>query len=254
MSYEVTRLPGGLSTANLSSTFENCIIPGPVTVQQFVQDFNVYNSGDYTVTQTNSSSSTISAANGAGGLVNLSTGSATAANNIVQVQVATAGFNLDPNKPFWLETTFKVSDVTNCSIVIGLQTINTDGTAASNGVFFSKANGTNIVNCVEVANGSSTTVGSTLSTGTVQLHYSDHFISQALVVNTPITLGLAYNPNTSQAFAQSKFYINGLLAGGVDTSNTIPYGLNLAPIMEIKAQAAANQTLTIDYIAAVLAR
>lgn len=230
MAYEPSRLPNGLSTATTGTAFENCIIPGPLTTQSYVNDFDVFTAGDWVVTETNSSATEAIANAALGQLVITNTA---AVNDIAQIQKAQAFIVLNSAKPYWLQARFNASDATTQAVAVGLQSVNTDGSLSTNGVFFLKANGSTTLTAIQKLNNTATTVGTT-----------------TMADGTMVTVGLAYDPQKNV----TSFYVNDVISSTLDSASSSLPTVVLAPTAVIKAGAAAAKTMNLDYIAFVQAR
>lgn len=229
MAYETTRVPNGLSTASLGTALQDLIIPSPVSVQPFFNDFMVYAAGDWTVTETNASATEALTA-GAGGLL-LITNTATFA-DIAQIQGVAASFALDSTKPFWIQTRFKTNNAGTNAINIGLQDTNTDATNA-NGIYFNKANNSGSLVAI-MGNNSTSTTSSSIGT---------------LSGNTFVTLGLAYDPRSQV----TSLYLNDVIAGSITAITNFPTA-NLGPVISMKQGTNTASTMTIDYLLCVQPR
>ncbi len=196
-------------------------------VNKFIEEFQRFNSGDYTITEVGDGSGTQALTDGVGGHL-LITNSA-ADNDETEMQKKGESFKLVAGKPCYFGCCFKVNDATQSDLYIGLGiTDATSITAASDGVTFRKDDGdANIDTCTE-KNSTETKADSGVD----------------LANDTFITMEFFFDGNGTVYF-----YIDGVLKATVTTN--IPDDEELTPTFAIMNGEAVAKTTTIDWIRAI---
>jgi hypothetical protein len=154
--------PNGLTNARETVALGACVVPDMTRVHQYYDDFDTYTAGDWVVTEVGVATQALSDAD----------------NGVLLVR-------------------FKVSDVTQSDLVIGLQITDTTPLAVTDGVFFIKSDGAATVDMVVEKDSTATTTSSvaTLADDTwVELAYFyngvdriDVFVDDSLVANSVVT-------------------------------------------------------------------
>ena len=128
-----------------------------------------------------------------------------------------------------------MSNATNAIAIIGLQNLNTNALAATDGAWFYKAGGATALNLV-LAN------ASTQTTSTA---------SQTMANNTYVNAGFYYDGGASGVVA---CYFNDNLVGNVATTNLPAASTNLALTIALENNTAAGNTMLVDYVMAAVQR
>jgi hypothetical protein len=201
----------------------------PTLFLSYFNDFLAFNSADWTKTATGAATAALES--GYGGLL-LITNSAGAA-DLVSLQQIAAPFGIlavPPALDMWFAAQFALSDATNCQFAIGLQEINANPFAATDGLWFQKAAATTNLDFHCMAASSDNPVLD---------------IAQ-LVSATMVSVGF-YISMTKQRI---KLFVNGLQVPGIDKPLPTLTSANLALVMAMKNADAVANTLTVDYIGA----
>lgn len=219
----VTRFPNGLTNVGEDSPFADLAMPAPTLFHSYMEDFDYYTAGDWTVTETDAGA-TQALTDGDGGLL-LVTNTA-ADNDLVSLQKKGESFRFASGKKLFFEARFKVSDATQSDLVIGLQITDTTPLDVSDGVFFIKADGSTSVSLLVEKNGTATTTSSVAT----------------LVDDTFIRIGFAYD-----GVSAIQYFVNGVVTGTSVTTN-LPDDEDLTPTFAIQNGEAVAKTMTVDYI------
>lgn len=218
-----TRFPVGLTNVSESSSLADLGMPSPTKFHSYMEDFDYYVAGDWTVTETDSGA-TQALTDGDGGLL-LVTNTA-ADNDLVGIQKKGESFRFASGKKLFFEARFKVSDATQSDLVIGLQITDTTPLDITDGVFFIKADGSTSVSFSVEKNNTATT------TSAVATMADDTFI----------TLGFNYDGGSVMEYC-----VNGVVAGTSVTTN-LPDDEDLAISFALQNGEAVAKTMTVDYI------
>lgn len=222
-----TRFPGGVTNESLTSLFANMGQPNPLLYSSYLNDFMTYVAGDWVVTATGAATEALTAGDGGLLLVTNSAGN----NDIVELQKTPAMFAFDVTKSAWFKARLKVNLASLCQMIVGLQVINTDPTAATDGIYFNKAQASPLVDFICRKN---TTTGSetTLAVGT-------------MADDTYMTFGWYFDAEALRV----DFFINDNAVGSMDASASfLPDATNLSPVVFLKNGEAVAKTMTVDYL------
>ena len=219
----VTRFPNGLTNVGEDSPFADLAMPAPTLFHTYMEDFDYYTAGDWTVTETDAGA-TQALADGDGGLL-LITNTA-ADNDLVALQKKGNSFTFSSGKRLFFEARFKVSDATQSDLVMGLQVTDTTPLAVANGVFFIKNDGAATVNLVLTKAGTSTTNSSVAT----------------MANDTFIRLGFFYDGSAMT------YFVDGVNTGTSVVTNLPLSTTNLTVSFAIQNGEAAAKTMTVDYI------
>ena len=235
-----TLLQGGVTNAVIGTALDTYLGLDPATVHQYFNDFDVFTAGDWTNTASGSPTNALVAGNG--GILKMLDSAASADLDQLTLKVATFAFN-PANAEVWFKSRFQVDDATNAQIAIGLQNLNTNAFAATDGVWFQKLAGVTTGNFL--ASASSTT---TTSTQTV-----------TMANNTYIDVGFFWNggggPGTAGlSSGEIILYANGANIGQMSAANIPATSTNLALTIAVENGTAAARTLLVDYILAAVQR
>ena len=217
-----TNLFSGMTNALLGTALETYIGMDPTTVHQYFNDFDVFTSGDWTNTATHTPTNQLVAGNG--GILELINSTTSADLDQLTLKVATFAFTA--GLQLWFKTRFSIGDATNSEIILGLQNLNTNAFAATDGVWFQK-NAAGTTGNILVAKSSTTTTSTQALT---------------LVANTYANVGFYYDG------AALNVYMNDVASGTVAVTNLPASSTNLAVTMAVANGTAAGQTLLVDYI------
>ena len=223
-----TLLPSGISNAVIGTALETYIAMDPSTVHQYFNDFDVYTSGDWTVTQTHAGTNAIAA--GLGGILSLAALATSA--DVDQLTLKAATFAINAGLQTWFKARFSCADVTNSQIIFGLQNLNTNAFAASDGIWFEK-------DVAAVTMAAKVAASSTATTSTQTL---------TLVNSTYANVGFYYDG------AAINLYFNDAPVGTVSATNIPLSTTNLALTIAVMNGTAAAQTLLVDYVLAAQER
>lgn len=218
-----TRFPVGLTNVSESSSLADLGMPSPTKFHSYMEDFDYYVAGDWTVTETDSGA-TQALTDGDGGLL-LVTNTA-ADNDLVGIQKKGESFRFESGKKLFFEARFKVSDATQSDLAIGLQITDTTPLDITDGVFFLKADGSTSVSFLVEKNNTATT------TTAVATMADDTFI----------TLGFNYDGGSVMQYC-----VNGVVVGTSVTTN-LPDDEDLAISFALQNGEAVAKTMTVDYI------
>ena len=140
-----TRLPSGINNQPTSSLFANFPIPTPNSLLTYFNDFFTYTAGDWVVTETQAGATQALTA-GSGGWLLLTNSAAD--DDLVALQKTPAMLDLSSTKQAWFSSRFKVSDVTQSDVVMGMQVVDTTPLDVTDGIYFLKSDGAATVNIV----------------------------------------------------------------------------------------------------------
>lgn len=231
----ITRFPNGVNDSS-----ENNIWGGgmsgmdPRKFHQYLQDFDQYVAGDWTVTNTGAATEALAA--GDGGLILLTNSAAD--NDIAQIQKNPAAFLPVVGKRFFMSTRFQLSDVVESDFAIGIQLANVDGTTlatATDGIFFLKADDAATVALYSRQDNAAGSVNS----GAI-----------ATLVNATMVQLDAYYDGGDRIY----YAVNNAVLGYITVAaGTLP-NVVCAPIISLKNGAAAAKTATVDRLFVMLER
>lgn len=191
--------------------------------------FSDYDAADYTTTLTGTGTSVVSLAEACGALV--ITNSA-ADNDAVFSQGKTENWGFTKGKSTEFEARIKVSDATQCDLVLGLQITDTTPLAVSDGVFFRKIDDSTTIQLVVCKNAAETVVN----------------LPTALGTNQYVTLGFYYDgTDTVQAM------VDNVRVASAKIDN-LPDDELLALSFGVQNGSAVARSLTIDYLRVVQQR
>ena len=222
-----TRFTNGANNCDVKhgAMYHYTVFDHATQVHEYLNDFDTYTAGDWTVTKT-SAAATQALANGDGGWL-LLTNPATA-NFITVMQLAEKSFYPEAAKRIWYTKKFKLSDALVSGAIAGLVSANTTPfTAIADGIYILKGLGARTFQFTVVKSSTATTV-----TG-----YS------SLADDTFVTVGFYYNGRD-----KVRFYINGLQMATLASTN-LPTTVALSPLFAIKTgTSASSKTAALDYL------
>lgn len=215
-----TNEPGGLTNAVLDSTLSAYGDMDPFVFHAYSNDFDVYQSGDWTNTATGSVTNAVTAGDG-GWLSMLNSASNSDLNSL---QLKAAGFAIVAGQQAWFKCRFKTSSATNAALIIGLIQTTTTPLTVTDGIYFSKAAASTQLTAKTAASSAI----STLNVAT-------------MADNTFVSVGWHYNGSSA-----INVFLNNSKIGSLAITNLPTAALNLT-IAESNGTAAAITT-TVDYI------
>jgi len=207
----------------------------PAKYHVFFDDFDKYVVGDWTITTTEAGAGNATEAlmDGDGGLLLITNDAAD--NDCDFFQKVGESFLIESGKKAWFKARFKVSDVTQSDIVMGLQVTDTTPLAVTDGIWFRKDDGDAFLDFIVQKDD---TTGK--NTGTAVA---------TLVNDTFVTVGWYYDGvSTCEAYVND-VKVSTLSAAAAylsDTELTISFG--------IQNGEAVAKTMTVDYIFAAKER
>ena len=217
-----TRFTSGVTTSAKNQPMGDFILPDMTKAHVFMDDFDTYTAGDWTVTEVGVATQALS--DGDGGLLLIT--NAAADDNSSFSQKVGESFLFETGKKLWFDSLLQVSDATQSDVVIGLQITDTTPLDVSDGVFFLKSDGAATIDLLVEKNNTATTTSSVAT----------------LVDATNIRLSFFYDGKDC-----IKIFADGVKVATSVTTNlpddealTISYG--------VQNGEASAKTMTIDYI------
>ena len=217
-----TRFNNGVTNVAKSTTLGDFVSMDPTKVHQYMEDFDHYAAGDWTVTETQVGA-TQALANADGGVIALTNSAAD--DDLNAIQKVGESFLFQSGKKMWFKSRFKVSDATQSDVVVGLQITDTTPLAVSDGVFFIKLDGSTTMNLLVEKNGTATTT-----------------TAATIGDNTYITLGFAYDGASEIAV-----YADDVLVG-ISAVTNLPDDEELTVSLAVQNGEGAAKTLSVDYV------
>jgi len=188
-----TRFTNGMTTAAQGTPFGEFILPDSTQVHQFFTDFDTYTEDNWTVTKTGAATEALT--DGDGGLLLITNAAADNDNSFSQNLAST--FQFASGKKTWFDCRFKVSDATQCDIVIGLAITDTTPLAVSDSVYFWKTDDSTTIQ-LKTSKASTTTttdVGTLVSDTFVRLSYYYDGASNLFVFKDGVQVATAATTN-----------------------------------------------------------
>ena len=219
-----TLLEGGVTNAVLGTALSSYLSMDPSTVHQYFNDFDVFASGDWTATDIHAAGTNALTA-GNGGILSMASSQTSA--DLDQLTLVVATFAFVPPLSLWFKTRFQLANATNPGLAIGLQNLNTNAFAATDGVWFQKNEASTTLNAIVSASSVATTSNWALTMANA----------------TYIDVGFHFDGGTDLSL-----YANGAKVGSVPTTNLPLSTTSLALTMAIENGTAAVNTLLIDYV------
>lgn len=226
----VTRFPNALSTRKKGDPFGNYTHPDQTDEHRFIDDFNTFTAGNWTITVVGSSTPALAA--GDGGILSIATSSAN--NDSAFLQKLPESYSFEVNKPAWFGCQFQVSALTSV-VVFGLQVTDTTPEDVTDGIYFLTTTGTGAITGIVRKN--ATTGSSSIACGN-------------LVAGTMTELAWYWD-----GIDTVTFYKNRVAQGSVtnvasaylpDTTTAISFG--------VRTTTAAVKTMLVDYFFASKSR
>ena len=215
-----TNFDGGV-TNTVNKVSSSMLIPDMTIVHQYLNDFDTYVAGDWTITSTGAATQALTDIDGGCLLIT----NAAADNDACFFNKKGESFTFVAGKKLVFKSRFKVSDATQSDVVMGLQITDTTPLAVSDGVYFLKPDDAATVNFI-VGASSTLTTASAIST---------------LVTNTFTEWSFYYN-----GIDAVEYWVDGLYIGRSVTTNLPSTELTVS--FGIQNGAAAAKTMTVDYV------
>lgn len=225
----VTRFPNGATNVAEDTPWGDFPAFSPSKAHTYFNDFDTYTAADWTVTETQAGA-TQALADGDGGLLLLTNSAAD--DDIVSLQKVGESFLFASGKKLWFEGRFKVSDATQSDFVIGLLITDTTPLDVTDGVYFSKADGSTALSFSVEKNNTATSA-----------------TSIATVANNTFLKVAFFFDGESYVY----YYINDVMTGKVAITN-LPDDEDLTVSFAIQNGEAAAKTMTVDYVFAAKER
>lgn len=224
----VTRFPGGIGTVAENHSFADLPFPDVTGWHTYFNDFDTYTAGDWVVTETQAGA-TQALASGDGGILLLTNSAAD--NDQVTIAKTPAAFTFTAGKRTAFRARFKVSDVVESDVIVGLVVVDTALPSAgrTDGVYFYKDDGSAALNFTCRLNA---TTGAANATS---IH--------TMVSDTYLTVEFFYD-----GIDKAYYGVNGTMLGSVSaTSSFLPDAITTVTF-GLQAGEAVAKTASIDYL------
>ena len=218
------RYSKGVTNVPASDPMGQLTFPDPTKTHVFFDDFNRFTAAEWTITTTEAAGSATEAiGDEAGGVLVVTNGTADDDNDFLQHPKEV--FKLVSGKKVWFKTRFKISDVLQSDIIVGLSDTDTSPLDSSDGMFFYKVDGV-------------ATIDFKLVVGSV----SSSAASIATLVNdTYVKLAVYYD-----GISTFTYFVDDVEAGTL-ASTTMPTA-EIAPLFGIQNGETAAKIMNIDYL------
>lgn len=234
-----TQFPAGITNCQPWQTMSESGIPDPSFSQLFHDDFNRDPTSQWTITKGSTGTSALTAAQGPGGVLLVST--AATLNDTVYEQLPVAGFQLTNGKHQFFKARLALSDASLCDAYVGLIATSATPLTAADGLFFYKAAAATTWVLRSVIGG--VTTDTPLPANCVAANAT--FLEVGFHVDGYGSVEAFFNPTTGVNSPVNAAAGRGRVA--FFNSAAVTQAL-LAPSFGIKAGAAAVKTLAVDYI------
>lgn len=224
-----SRFPNGMGNVASRDNFGMLGEPDPTRYHNYMNDFDRYSAGEWTVT-TVGTTPTAALTNADGGRLLLTTTGASG--DGIFLQKVGESFSMETGKPTWFKTRFQVSDASLTTFAVGLQVTDTTPLDVTDGIYFLKASGSTALQAMVRKNATTGSISNT-NIGT-------------LVSATDIVLGWYYDGK-----AEVSFFINDAKVATLDGTSAYLPDTTLTPSFGIQTGTAAVRTASYDYIAAI---
>lgn len=230
-----TRFPSGVTNVASDATFGGIGIPDPTSWHVFMDDFDTFTAGDWTITtvEAGAGSATEALTDADGGVLLITNDAADDDSDFFQK--VGESFLMESGKKAAFKARFKVSDATQSDFVMGLQITDTTPLAVSDGIWFQKDDGDANL---DVYCGKSSGAGTTSATAIA-----------TVVSDTYLTVGWFYDGKSSV-----KYFVNDEHKGTLDASSTYLPDTELTVSFGIANGEAAAKTMSVDFICAMKER
>lgn len=227
-----TRFTYGITTAAKGTNTGELGFPDPTKWHVYFNDFDTYNTGDWTITTTETGAGSATEA-----LTPLDGGCLLITNDAADddadfFQLVAEGFTVKANKKMVFKARFKVSDATQSDIVFGMQVTDTTPLDVSDGIFFMKDDGdANLDFYVEADNSSTGTSASAVAT---------------LADDTFVEIGFVWD-----GISKVEYFVDDERKGAISVSSSVLAAIDdetLTVSFGIVNGEAVAKTMTVDYI------
>ena len=221
-----SRFKNGVTNVSVNDPMRMMPVLDPTAVHLYFNDFDTYNSSEWTVTTTEAGGGNASEAIGDadGGVLVITNDDAD--DDLDFLQLASETFKFVSGKKLWYKCRFKVSDATQSDIHIGLTIKDTTLLDVTDGVYFKSDDGDAYLD-FGVEKNNTATATTAIAT---------------LVDNTYIVVGFYYDGVSSIQYS-----VDGVVKGTVATTNLCD-DEELTVTLGIQNGAAAAKVLSVDYV------
>jgi hypothetical protein len=231
----VTRFPGGVTNVGVDKALSSYGLPDPTSWHTFMDDFDRFVVGDWTITTTEAGagSATEALTDVDGGALLITHDAAD--NDADFFQKVGEGFLMAAGKRALFKARFKVSDATQSDFVMGLQVTDTTPLDATDGIYFMKDDGdANLDFYVRKDATTGSNAASAIAT---------------VADDTFLTVGWYYD-----GAGTVYYYVNDVCKGSLSASSTYLPDTELTVSFGIQNGEAVAKTMTVDYIFAAKER
>lgn len=219
----VTRLPAGLSTRKPTDPFANYFHPDQTDEHRYIDDFNTYTAGNWTITVVGTSTPALIA--GDGGILSIATSAASS--DATYLQKLPESFSFETGKQAWFSIRLQVSALTSV-VVAGLQVTDTTPEDVTDGIYFLSTTGTGAITAFVRRNA---------TTGSASIPIGN------LVAGTYTELAWYWDGKDTVSFWQDRVQkgsITGVAANYLpDTTTAVSFG--------VRTTSATAKTMLVDY-------
>jgi hypothetical protein len=228
-----THFTNGVSNVTQGHPLYEFGMMDPTKWVAYFNDFNTYAAGDWTITTTEAGAGNATEAltDVAGGALLITNDDAD--NDADFFNLVGESFQYSSTKKMFFRARFKISDATQSDIVMGLQITDTTPLAVTDGIYFTKADGSTAASFVVTKNSTATTQASVAT----------------MADDTFVTLAFFYNPQSGKF---EVFADDSKVAEVVNTN--APDDELLTVSFGIQNGEAAAKTMTLDYVFAAVER
>lgn len=208
-----TNLPNGITNVvdATASTLGSLPFPDPSRCHTWWDDFDDYTAAQWTITETGSGTRAVGDIDG--GVLVITNAAADNDRNFLQWSGNTNGATVETwlweaGKSMWMKARLKISDATESDLAIGLYVTDTDPLAITDGLWFSKADGsTSLIFNATASSTAQTVTAATLASntfftcgfwwdanlGTLTVYYNDNPVGVLTSTTTFPTTELAHS-------------------------------------------------------------
>jgi hypothetical protein len=229
-----TRFPIGVTNAYPGSNTGMYGLPDPTSWHSYFDDFDYFSASNWVITtvETGTGNATEALTDADGGVLLITNDDADDDSDFFNK--VGESFLMEAGKPAVFKCRFKVSDATESALVFGLQVTDTTPLDATDGIYFTKADGSTTVTAVCRKNA---------TTGSTSLN------AATLASDTYIVLGWYYDGKSSV-----QVFVNDEQIGTLDGSSSYLPDTELTISFGIENGSAGAKTMSVDYILAAKRR
>lgn len=217
----VTRFPNGISTNREGDIFGEYGLPDPTSSHTYFNDFDTFNASEWVITNVGAASQAIGDEDG--GVLDVTNAAADDDSSALQLSGET--FKFVSGKKLWFRSNFKLADVVESQLIMGLQITDTTPFSTTDGVYFRKSDASGALSLLVQKD-------TTASAETVSTMVNDTFSD----------VGFYYDGGSSLTF-----YVDGVLAGSISITN-LPDDEELTVSFFVENGQAVSNVLSVDYI------